>query len=212
MGGTPIRVIPLLVALLPMLWSRPGNADTSIPFDFAGRHNDKSLTLLIQDGWHVDKGWLEPKWKALCASPCSGSLPAGTYRAAVSVDGEAPVETDERLELTQPSTLRGSYVSHSSIRTTGYVVMLGVPALSLLANFSGTESCDTSYCSDSDDHSSYVWLGIGVTGFLGGLVMTLIDDASTVTVVPLTRGSSDTGSSPSVDVFRPMGLAATGRF
>ena len=212
MGSTPIRVIPLLVALLPILWSRPGNTSESIPFDFVGKHKDKSLTLHVQEGWSVNGGWLEPKWKSLCASPCNGSLPAGTYRSAVSLDGEAPVETDERLELTQPSTLRGSYQSRSNIRTAGYVVMLGVPALSLLANFPGTESCDASYCSDSDDHSSYVWLGIGVTGFLGGLVMTLIDDASTVTVVPLTRGSSDTGSSPSVDVFRPMGLAATGRF
>lgn len=216
MKGAVATAFVLVFAAVAATWSHRSLAAEPVKLDFVGTHRDRPLTLHYQGGWRTDGGWAVPEWKPLCTAPCSAWLPAGTYRFAVSVDGKEPVGSDERVSLTRSSVLSGAYVSRQGIRTAGYAMMVGGPALGgflWLPHIGADEDSMSETARDERRITKYAAIGVAAAGFLGGMIMTVISDRSQVVVEPMGSASAeDVPAQAAVSDLLPVGLSATYRF
>jgi opacity protein-like surface antigen len=139
----------------------------------------------------------------LCGAPCDVTLPAGTYRLALSKDGRGPVEAEEAAVLREPSTVQGTYIDHRGLRTAGWVSLLGGIGIGTILMASAfaqkTTTCDgAGSCSTSPSvNQSQVGAGAAVSlvGGLVGLILILQGDSASVRVLPL-RGAAATPAPP----------------
>ncbi len=216
MKGARTVAIILALSVMGTAWSRESHAAESVKVDFVGSHEKRPLTLYYHQGWRTESGWAVPEWEPLCTAPCSSWLPAGQYRFAVSVPGGEPVGMDERVVLTEPTVLSGAYVSNRNVRIMGYGLMAAGPALGgflWLPHYVGPNGHLSDTAKDERRVTKYAALGIAITGFLGGMIMTVIPDRTQIVVEPMDGlGSKDVAGASTLGEWLPVGLSASYRF
>jgi hypothetical protein len=122
----------------------------------------------------------------LCAPPCDATLPAGSHHLALSQDGGKAIEADEPVEISGPTTLRGTYESRRGIRIGGLLIVLGsvIGGTALMVSGIHPTTCDDNGCSGGLDQGA-VWGGVAVMGVgtLVGTIMMLVRDTATIETV-----------------------------
>lgn len=201
-----------LISAAVLTWTSASLAQEPVKINFEGTHDDKPLTLHVHKGWRTDQGYSVPDWQTICTAPCNSALPAGSYRLAVSVPGKEPTGTDATVSLTYPSVVRGTYVSNANVRMVGYGLMVGGPLLGgfLWLPHATQDEGPSEGAQDERRITKYAALGIGIAGFLGGMVMTIIPDRALIRIVPMSGNvaSSERG----FDSMLPTGLEASYQF
>jgi hypothetical protein len=139
---TSVEIKPL-VTLELRVNERP--LEATIPTDFHIRANEAAVAGAAWAGrglgtWAGDAAGYEH----ICTAPCEATLPAGTYRLALSQGGGMPVEPRNAVTIERSSLLYGTYTSRKVLRTIGWVVLgaiiLGGTALMFPAVQSGQSS------------------------------------------------------------------------
>src|SRR5579859_3840692 len=123
-------------------------------------------------------------YRDLCVAPCQTSLPAGSYRLALSKGDDNA--TAEDVDIPSGSaTIRGEYVSHATTRTLGWTLMLGGGALGTSLAAYGVFGHQHTVCDsnglclnhmDSDTAMTTVGLLIAVGSVLGSQLMIHVPD------------------------------------
>jgi hypothetical protein len=127
----------------------------------------------------------------LCTAPCDATLPTGSHRLALALQGGKALEGEHAIEIDGPTSIRGNYESRAGIRIAGLFVLLGSAiggtALMVSAIHTGGTTCNNNYCASgtsSNIDSGALWGGLAVVGIgsLVGAVMLLIKDNVTIEV------------------------------
>jgi hypothetical protein len=121
-------------------------------------------------------------YTVVCTAPCEATLPTGSHRMALSLDGGGPVEDEEAVILNGPATVVGNYKSRKGTRTVGLVLGIGGLAAGTLLIVTADPS--------SEDRSR-LWLGLGVMGAstLAWVVLGFLPDAAEIEVTPRVGGA-----------------------
>jgi hypothetical protein len=106
---------------------------SQVSFEAPQHDNDKLLTLHEVTGSTYafatstmgGKAWAEGhSFRELCAAPCVPNLSPGSYRLALSEGDGQPAIGNRVVIPSGPSTLHGTYVSHSGRRAAGFIIGL----------------------------------------------------------------------------------------
>jgi hypothetical protein len=131
----------------------------------------------------------------VCTAPCEATVPAGSYSMALTKGNGAPVEVEEMVQVSGPSTLQGTYTSYAALRTAGTIVsiasVLGGGFL-VFTSFDRVEKCDGAGCRQEIDVDSTKLIVGGVVligGAIGGGIMAGKSDEATVRVLPAASGA-----------------------
>lgn len=116
-------------------------------------------------------------YKHICSAPCEISLPAGKYKLALSKSGNLPIETDEAVEVTQPSVLVGKVESKKHIRTAGWIILGAGNALGLGLMGAAAD--------DLDEGLLLAGTTIALSSTVLALILILVKDDATIDVNPM---------------------------
>lgn len=120
-------------------------------------------------------------YSVICTAPCEATLPTGSHRLALSLEGGAPVEADGALVLSGSSSVRGEYTSNQGTRTAGVVIGLGAILVGSAVMFSGFSTDD-----EGNLNTGRIYLGGGImiAGSIAWLVMASVKDHAELVVIP----------------------------
>ncbi|HEU4412679.1 MAG TPA: hypothetical protein VFS43_45970 [Polyangiaceae bacterium] len=131
----------------------------------------------------------------ICTAPCEASVPAGTYPMALSKGNGSPIEAEEPVQVTGPSTLQGTYTSYAALRTTGTVISIASVlggAFLVFTSFDRVEKCEAGVCQQEIDVDSTKLVVGGVVligGAIAGGIMASKSDEATIRVLPAASGA-----------------------
>jgi hypothetical protein len=121
-------------------------------------------------------------FRELCAAPCVPNLLPGTYRLALSEGDGEPMIGNRIVIPSGPSTLRGTYVSHSGRRAAGFIIGL----TSLLAGSAIVFASAPSAGKNFNDGLEAAGVGIAFIGLGVGYWMWMTKDEARFEVAPRT--------------------------
>jgi hypothetical protein len=187
--------------------------------------NEKDLQVLIRAGQSETTGTgytighgatfysgESRHYAVLCTAPCDTSLPPGTHRLAVSLDGGRAIEADEPVRIHAPATnLRATYDSRGGYRAAGILLMIGggLAGTILMGASIHPSTCDKyNNCTGGTD-GGLMLAGVAVTGVsvLFGLGLALMrpivtiepvrsSDARSLRLPEMTRKEGGVASTP----------------
>lgn len=181
-------VLPLLLASMALA-PRLAAAQAPTPVEVSADREGVTLHQVLVEG--PRSHWTGRRYDAtqpLCTAPCRLTLPAGTYRFALS-DGGEPVRSARLTDVRGPTALHLDYASRSGARAAGWLVF-GVGALAgAITALAGT------FVAFEDGND--VDLGYGL--MIGGLGGIIVAGIASLPLVALNdhvaiRGTSLTGS------------------
>jgi len=156
---------------------------------FSGSFEHRPLTLEIHGSAGLS-GMPHSGWDRLCTSPCSTTLPVGTYKMALLGDGER-IEVDDPVTVAGPSELRGTIKSNATLRGFGVALILIGPALGVLTIAQTGSHGEQSSSGESGSQEGAVMGGLFIGGGLvGGFALVSLSDKATITLSPVVPASS----------------------
>jgi hypothetical protein len=171
----------------------------------------------------IGTGGIAKGYEVMCSAPCEVSMPAGSYRFALSRDGGIPTESPDAVTVPPgESSVDAELVDRSGTRTLGLVVGVGGAVLGAAIPFTvlTKEECigtSEPICSDRPSTAGWVLGGaVMAAGLIGGLTMSFTHDKVTITVRPGAPDSPAAGDaklqSASARVLDLNGLSIDGAF
>ena len=143
----------------------------------------------------------------ICTAPCDAMLPRGTQILAMSKGKGKPIEVDDEVVLSGPSTIDGRYKSNDSFRSTGIAIGAGIGVAGAAMGMWGLHK----------KNSTLGYGGLAVVGasLLVALVFAYESDDVSIRVVPTSTWSSSGSKERTVSAgeqFLPTGAMVTGVF
>jgi hypothetical protein len=179
------RVVASLGAVAALTWSvaaRGQDGGSSVVHLEADRPGMQYLVRTRADA---------ARYEPLCVAPCETTLPAGTYRMALSIPGvAAPAQVGDAVAVPGPATLRATYRSNAGHRITGWTLLgvgvaIGVRSLAWGLAQKEVDCGDNHQCGTGPNMGSVV-VGIAsiVVGLAVGLPLALKADQVQIEVEP----------------------------
>ncbi|MBI5537519.1 MAG: hypothetical protein HY898_32655 [Deltaproteobacteria bacterium] len=110
------------------------------------------------------------EWQALCAPPCTASLPQGSFVFGVSLGAERTVASPDPIAIDGPARLVARYDSRKSTRAAGWVVFGSGMAVGSFLLLACSQQCGQGQsCSSTDSTTA----ALGAMLMIGGLVVGL---------------------------------------
>ena len=136
-----------------------------------------------------DAAGLTRQYSAGCLAPCDLELAPGDYYVALTRSGGKAYEGTTSFKLQTPTTLVGSYQSHSGTRVAGIVLLsslLPIGAVIVLTGALADQSCAASGggCGSADREVIAIGVATMLVGGLLGIALVGRSDETAVQVIP----------------------------
>jgi hypothetical protein len=131
------------------------------------------------------------RFDRICTAPCEASMPAGTYRIAVSTPDSGLLVLDDPLQVSGSGFVEGAYRSNAGIRTAGWITGGGSLLVGLTltiigyADRSEEGNCAGGACEENANTALVIsGLAVAFTGMLAGAIMVAVDDEASIRFTP----------------------------
>ncbi len=131
------------------------------------------------------------RFDRICTAPCEASIPAGSYRMALSTPESGLLVLDDPVQVPGSGRVEGTYRSNSGIRTAGWITgggsLLAGLTLTLIgyADRSEVGSCAGGPCEERANAALVVsGIAVAFAGLLAGAIMVSIDDEASIRFTP----------------------------
>lgn len=145
----------------------------------------------IGPGWSANGGLLAvavsgtaSTYSVICTAPCTATLPPGTHRIALSLDGGKSVEAEQAVVLGGPTRVEGTYTSNSGIRTAGWIIAIAGGLAGIGIMVAAYPSSDTEEPDDGNPALALAGTGVLLGAAITGGIMVSVDDDAEVQASP----------------------------
>lgn len=145
----------------------------------------------LGQGWTANGGLMTTavsgssnSYAVICTAPCTATLPAGTHRLALSLEGGKSIEAEQSVTLDGPAQVEGTYSSNSGVRTAGWVIGIAGGLAGLGMMFAAFPSSDPDDEESGDSTLMLAGTGVAIASFITAWIMISVDDDADVQAAP----------------------------
>jgi len=122
----------------------------------------------------------------ICTGGCEATLPAGTHRIALSLDGGKPLEPRRPTRLTRDSIVEGRYKNRRAVRIVGWVLWGVGSVTGTMMMLLSTNDTEELYTLDIRNKAAfYAGVGLTLVSFGVGIPLIVQKDKAVIKVYPL---------------------------
>ncbi|MGB8328976.1 MAG: hypothetical protein WCE62_02525 [Polyangiales bacterium] len=126
-------------------------------------------------------------FQPICEAPCDATLLSGRHRIALSLQGGAPVNVPEPIDLTTDSIVEGRYIDKRRIRKAGWATFIAGSVAGMAMMFASIDYNYNAFYGNQIRYQPMFYTGVGlfVSSIITGAVLASQDDEAQVTVYPV---------------------------